>query len=156
MVALGIAAAIGCALTSGVFFAFSSFVMPALRRLPAHQGVTAMQAINVTAVTPAFMVALFGTAALCVATVIAGIRSWGDPADTLLVVGGAVFLIGTIATTIIVNVPRNDRLAALVPGAPASAAYWATFLREWTAANHVRTAAGFVAAVLLTLAVRSL
>ena len=44
-------AALGCAMMAGVFFAFSSFVMPALRRLPATQGIAAMQAINVAAVT---------------------------------------------------------------------------------------------------------
>jgi hypothetical protein len=38
----------------GVFFAFSSFVMAALRRLPAAQGIAAMQSIHVTAVTPVF------------------------------------------------------------------------------------------------------
>ena len=56
-------AALGCAMMAGVFFAFSAFVMKALARLPAEQGVAAMQAINVAAVTFAFMAALFGTAA---------------------------------------------------------------------------------------------
>jgi uncharacterized membrane protein len=40
-------------------------VMKALARLPAEQGVAAMQAINVAAVTFAFMAALFGTAVTC-------------------------------------------------------------------------------------------
>jgi uncharacterized membrane protein len=38
---------------AGVFFAFSAFVMRALARLLAPQGIAAMQAINVVAVTPA-------------------------------------------------------------------------------------------------------
>ena len=62
-------AALGCALMAGAFFAFSSFVMPALRRLPATQGIAAMQSINVLAVTPIFMTALFGTAAACLGLV---------------------------------------------------------------------------------------
>ena len=49
----------------GVFFAFSAFVMQALARLPPAQGIAAMQSINVAAVTPPFMVALFGTALAC-------------------------------------------------------------------------------------------
>ena len=57
-----LATALGCGLVAGVFFAFSSFVMPALRRLPAAQGVAAMQSINRLAPTPVFMTALFGTA----------------------------------------------------------------------------------------------
>jgi uncharacterized membrane protein len=44
--------ALGCGLSAGALFAFSSFVMPALARLPASQGIAAMQTINVQAVTP--------------------------------------------------------------------------------------------------------
>ena len=40
---------VGCSVIAGVFFTFSGFVMPALGRLPAPQGIAAMQAINVTA-----------------------------------------------------------------------------------------------------------
>ena len=52
---LTLLAALGCAMMAGVFFAFSAFVMKALARLPAELGVAAMQAINVAAVTFAFM-----------------------------------------------------------------------------------------------------
>ena len=47
-----------------MFFAFSSFVMPALRKLPSADGISAMQSINKQAPTPVFMTLLFGTAAL--------------------------------------------------------------------------------------------
>jgi hypothetical protein len=62
LVALTVVAALGCGLNAGVFFAFSSFVMKALVRLQSAQGIAAMQSINLMAVTPAFMAALFGTA----------------------------------------------------------------------------------------------
>ena len=58
--------AIACAAMGGVFFAFSSFVMRALARMPPAQGIAAMQSIDIVAVTPVFMTALFGTAAACV------------------------------------------------------------------------------------------
>ena len=61
--------ALGCGLNAGVFFAFSAFVMPALNRLPAAQGIAAMQSINKLAVTPAFMAVLFGTAVACLGLV---------------------------------------------------------------------------------------
>jgi len=57
-------AAVGAGLSAGVFFAFSTFVMKALGRLPDTEGISAMQAINKAAPTPAFMAALFGTAAV--------------------------------------------------------------------------------------------
>jgi uncharacterized membrane protein len=59
---LTFAAALSSGLVAGVFFAFSSFVMPALGRIHPDQGIVAMQSITVTAITPAFMLALFGTA----------------------------------------------------------------------------------------------
>ena len=62
---LAFLSALGCGVVAGVFFAFSAFVMKALARLPAEQGVATMQAINVSAVTFAFMAALFGTAVAC-------------------------------------------------------------------------------------------
>ena len=68
---LTLTAAVGCGLVAGVFFAFSSFVMKALARLQPAQGVAAMQAINLAAINPAFMLALFGTALACIA--IAGV-----------------------------------------------------------------------------------
>ena len=56
--ALTLGTALGCGTIAGVFFAFSAFVMKALHRLPAVQGIAAMQSINVVAITPAFMAAL--------------------------------------------------------------------------------------------------
>jgi uncharacterized membrane protein len=126
----------------GVFFAFSTFVMAALRRLPAAQGIAAMQSINVVAVTPLFMTALFGTAALCIALVV--LDSSG-----LVLAAAATYLLGVIGVTMAYNVPRNAALAALEPAAPAAAEAWARYVREWTAANHVRTLAGLAAAGLL-------
>lgn len=48
-VAVTLAAAVGSGLMAGVFAAFSTAVMPALRRLPAAEGMSAMQAVNVAA-----------------------------------------------------------------------------------------------------------
>ena len=47
---LVMATALACGLMSGAFYAFSSFVMAGLKRLPTEQGIAAMQSINVTAV----------------------------------------------------------------------------------------------------------
>jgi uncharacterized membrane protein len=64
--ALTLVSALGCGLVAGVFFAFSSFVMNALARLPAAQGIAAMQSINVVVINPLFITAFLGTAAACV------------------------------------------------------------------------------------------
>jgi uncharacterized membrane protein len=63
--ALTFAAAIGSGVVGGIFYAFSSFVMAALGRLPSAQGAAAMNAINVTVINPTFMIAFMGTTLVC-------------------------------------------------------------------------------------------
>ena len=58
-----------------MLFAFSSFVMPALRRLRPAQGAAAMQSINVTAVRPPFMLAFGGTAVSSVALLVVAVTA---------------------------------------------------------------------------------
>jgi uncharacterized membrane protein len=58
--------AIGSGLIAGVFFAFSSFVMKALDRIPAAQGIAAMQSINVVVLNPLFLGVFLGAAAGCI------------------------------------------------------------------------------------------
>ena len=70
--------ALGCGLIAGVFFAFSTFVMPALKRLKPEEGIAAMQSINILAVTPVFMAVLFGTAAACLGLVVWAVISWSE------------------------------------------------------------------------------
>jgi uncharacterized membrane protein len=144
-----LAAALGSALMGGVFFAFSSFVMAGLARLPAPQGIAAMQAINVTAVTPAFMAALFGTALLCLALAILALIRGGS---LYLVAGTALYLAGAIIVTMICNVPRNNLLAALDPGSADAARIWSAYLTEWVRWNHVRGVASMAAAACFIFA----
>src|SRR3954453_3000242 len=75
---LKLAAALGCGLIAGVFFAFSTFVMKALARLPADEGMAAMQSINVVVLNPMFLGVFLGTAALCVGALIFSWRHWPE------------------------------------------------------------------------------
>ena len=65
LILLTFAGVLGSGLVAGVFFAFSSFVMRALGRLPESDGIAAMKAINVTVLNPGFFLAFFGTGAIC-------------------------------------------------------------------------------------------
>lgn len=152
--ALTLAAAIGCGAVGGVFFGFSGFVMAGLARLPAAQGIAAMQSINVAAVRPAFLSVLLGSAAACVPLAVAGARSWGERPAGLLLAGSGLYVVGTVGLTIAYHVPRNDALAALDPASAQAAQHWAGYLREWTAANHVRAAAALAAAGAFAAALR--
>lgn len=146
--------ALGCAMMAGVFFTFSAFVMKALARLPAEQGVAAMQAINVAAVTPAFMAALFGTAVACGAMVVWALFAWDEGFARYLLVGGALYLIGTTLLTIAYHVPRNEALATVEPHSADAESRWRRYLSGWTAWNHVRAAAALAAATVLIIALQ--
>jgi uncharacterized membrane protein len=149
-----LATALGCGLNAGVFFAFSAFVMPALKRLPPARGIAAMQSINKLAVTPAFMAALFGTAVACLGLVGWAAISSGERPAVLMIAGGALYLVGTIGVTIACNVPLNDGLATLLPQSADAAGRWEEYVTKWTAWNHVRTVAALAAAAVLTTALR--
>jgi uncharacterized membrane protein len=152
LVALTICAALGSGVVAGVFFAFSTFVMPALARLPPEQGIAAMQSINVTALNRWLMSALFGTAGLCVWLAVASLKSRSDPGAGLRLGGSTLYLVGAILVTIACNVPRNEALAAVRPDAAEALQLWPRYLAEWVAWNHVRTGAALAASALLILA----
>jgi len=146
--ALTIAAALGCALNGGVLFAFSSFVLPALGRLAPAEGIRAMQAINVVAITPAFMTAFVGTGLLCGALLVIAFTAAHVPA-AYLVAGALTYILGVIGLTRAYNVPLNDALDRRDADAPGAEAAWREFRRRWAIGNHVRSAAGVVAGGLM-------
>lgn len=133
------AAMLGAGLVAGIFFAFSTFVMRALGRLRPTEGIAAMQAINVTVINPFFLVAFFGTGALCVFLAFRGALA-----------ASAFYVVGCLLVTMVFNVPLNNRLASVEPGD--AGVLWTHYLARWTLWNHVRTAASFVAAGLFAAA----
>jgi uncharacterized membrane protein len=126
------ATTIGSGLLAGVFIAFSAFVMSGLRRLPDAGGLAAMRSINVTALRPPLIIALFGVSALCFAVVLRALVTWSRPGAAWLLVGAILTVIGALGVTAAINVPLNDRLEA-------GTVTWPRFLAGWEPANHART-----------------
>lgn len=143
-------ATLASGLVAGVFFAFSSFVMAALGRLPPAEGIAAMNSINVTVINPLFMLALFGTGLLCIALAIGAIGAWEQAGSKWILVASALYLFGCTGVTLLRNVPLNDALAA----APQDLTLWSRYLGEWTFWNHVRTVASLLPALLFAMALR--
>jgi uncharacterized membrane protein len=148
---LTLTTAIAAAVMGGAFFAFSTFIMHALGRLPPAEGVTAMQAINKDAPTPWFMVPLFGTAVAALVLAATSLSRLDDAAGRWRLAGALLYLVA-IVLTIAYHVPRNDRLDAADPATPEAARLWADYLVEWTRWNHVRTVAPIAASVALAVA----
>ena len=148
---LVIASILGSGVMAGLFFVFSNTVMAALGRLPAAQGMAAMQSINAVILNPVFLCLFIGTALLCALVVVLGVWQWRAPGAMLLVLGGASYLVGTFLVTMAFNVPLNNELAALAAGDPGSAETWVRYLRTWTLWNHARTATSILALALQTI-----
>jgi uncharacterized membrane protein len=149
---LTLVSALGCGLVAGVFFAFSTFVMKALARLPPVQGIAAMQSINRVVINSWFMAPFLGTAVACVILAGASLVRWDGSGTAWLLGGSLLYLAGTLLVTIMFNVPRNDALAAVDPAGAGGDSRWVEYLTGWTAWNHVRTLAAVAAAVSLTIA----
>ncbi len=149
---LTFAAAIGCGIVAGVFFAFSSFVMPALGRIPAQGGIEAMQSINITVINPGFMTAFLGTGVLCLLLLAGAWVWWGDLGGKLLLAGSLVYLFACIGVTMGLNVPLNDALAGVRADTAEAAGLWSRYLVEWMTWNHMRTVASILSMALFVLA----
>jgi uncharacterized membrane protein len=141
--------ALGAAVAGGVFFAFSNFVMRALGRIPAAEGIRAMQEINVTVINAWFMTALFGTGVACLAVIVVTLAEWESSYGPYLVAAGAVYVVGTVVVTMALNVPRNEALARVEPGGGEGDAVWGRYLVEWTRWNSVRTFASLATTAAL-------
>jgi uncharacterized membrane protein len=143
---LTLTAAVGAGAVGGVFFAFSSFVMPGLQRATPAEGIAAMNGINVTAERAPFMALFLGTSALCAYLGYRAIRDWGSQRATLLAAGAGLYLAGALILTVAHHVPLNDSLATVDPHGAGAAAHWKDYLHKWNPANHVRAAASLAAA----------
>jgi uncharacterized membrane protein len=146
--------AIGSGLIAGVFFALSSFVMKALDRIPAAQGIAAMQSINVVVLNPLFLGVFLGAAAGCILLAIAALLQWHRPGAPYILAGSLLYVVGTVLVTRVFNVPRNNALASVDPASTDAARLWADYVKSWTNWNHVRTIAAMAAAASLIMSIR--
>ncbi|KJK42414.1 hypothetical protein UK23_37325 [Lentzea aerocolonigenes] len=127
-------AAAASGLMAGLFFAFSTAVMPGLADLPAADARAAMRRINVRIQNPVFLLVFAGNVILCGIEVFQG-----------RIAGGLLYLVGSFLLTMVVNVPMNNRLERT------DDAYWPEYLRRWTIWNHVRGIACLASTITLLL-----
>lgn len=143
----GVVSAIGSGVMGGTMLAFSIGVIPALGRLPASHGITAMQTINVVILGPVFALLFVGTF-VANAVLMVGALITGDPG---LILGASLYLVGMFGVTGVVNVPLNNALDEVEPDSDDGAALWEHYLTRWTTWNHVRAFACVASATVLTV-----
>jgi uncharacterized membrane protein len=141
----------GCASMGGVYFAFSGFIMRALRDA-GHAGTVAMNAINRVILRSAFMPLFFTTTLASGALAVIGVTHLPAARGFYLVVGGLLYIAGMLGVTLLGNVPLNNALQNVTAESRTGTAIWNDYLRRWTRWNHWRTASSLAAAILFGLA----
>jgi uncharacterized membrane protein len=141
-------AALGCGAMAGVYFAFSFFIMAALRRAGPAVGIAAMNSINVVILRSPFMPLFWGTTLASAALAVIALSGWNAIAAKTMFAGGVAYVLGMFVCTIVFNVPLNSALQAVDAGSDASLPVWQRYLSLWTRWNHLRTIACAAASAL--------
>ena len=157
VVVLIIVAALSSAAAAGMMYVFSTFVMRGLDRTGPAQAITAMRGINAVANTSwAFLLVYFGATVLAAALGVTAAVQLHRPGSFYLLTGAVLGILAAIVTMAF-NVPLNNHLDGVDPAGLSvadAAREWQAYLSTWTAWNHVRTATGFAAAVLMLIGLR--
>ena len=132
----------------GVFFAFSSFIMPALARIPTAEGVRTMQWINIKVFHWSFMGLFFATPLLCLGFIGDAILTAPSLTTPYTLAAAGVYLVGSLLVTGLGNVPLNEKLAKLDPEAADANSSWHSYRKRWVRLNHIRTGACLLTAGL--------
>lgn len=148
-----VAAALGTTLVAGSFLTFSVMVMPGLEQLDAPTGTAAMRAINEPAFGLPFQLLFSGTSVLCVAAGLGAGFTWDGRASALVLAGTALSLFAGVVVTGAVHIPLTYQLAEIDP-TQATTSQWNDFLAAWIPWNHVRSATGLAASVLMFAGLR--
>lgn len=148
-------AALGCGIISGIMFAFSHFIMEALGKLSAAQGVAAMQSINSVIINPFFLGVFMGTAILCLLLGGAALFDLQQAGALWRLTGAIFYIVGSIVVTVAFNIPLNNALDTVNSSSVEGATLWERYLTVWTRWNHVRTLAAIAATACFIFGFRS-
>lgn len=149
-----IAGALGSGIIGGIYFAFSTFIMTSLGSISTESGVAAMNAIDRVIVRSLFMPVFLGMVIVSAVLVILAIRQWSIGSGSLIIAGALLYVVASFISTIVFNVPLNDKLATFQGNEAAAAEFWAVYLKDWTFWNHVRTIASLASSVAFMAAIR--
>ena len=149
-----LAAVLGSGLIAGAFFVFSGAVMPAFRRLPANEGMAAMQSINVVIQNPAFLGVFIGTSLLSSALAVMSFLDWRPGASAYVLAGAVLYVVASFLLTIVFNLPLNNALDAADATTAGGQEVWKNYLTTWTVWNHVRTIASVLATAAFAISLR--
>ncbi|MEQ8479642.1 MAG: DUF1772 domain-containing protein [Hoeflea sp.] len=144
-------------MTAAIFGFFYAWICSTLWGLdtlqPAH-AIKAMQAMNESVRNPVFFPAFFLTPVALGAASVAAWRACQTGPARLFAIAAAIYLVGGIGVTAIVNVPMNHALSTIDSSAAAETGeeIWQTFSGRWQFWNTVRTGASGLSVLLTGMA----
>lgn len=138
---------IASALVSGIFLAFSDFIMKSLNTAQTAAGVEVMQVINREVWGTVFMFLLKGMSVLSPLLVAYAYFQVEGIASVFIMAGGVIYFIGVLIVSLVFNIPMNDNLEAKEHTSIEAATYWkSTYVSRWSYWNYVRAISAAVAA----------
>jgi uncharacterized membrane protein len=137
-------AVIGCAMSAGLFYTFSDFVLRSMHLAKTAAGVQVMQNVNREIMRSGSIYLLWGTVVLSSALGILAAFTAAASAAIPMAVGGLLIFAGVLLVTYRFNVPMNIRLGKLSYAESPAANYWPDYVLRWNRWNWVRawTSAG--------------
>ncbi|MBO1752098.1 DUF1772 domain-containing protein [Actinotalea sp. BY-33] len=155
-------AVLAVGLAAGVFFTFTTLIVPGLRDMDPRSTLQSFQAIDRRLQPdppsidgqPAFGAALGGAAVLTVAAAILGWPHFSTTTRTLAVTAAAVYNLGFLVPTLTTILPFNNSLRGVdldTMSEAEVATRRADFDRTWRGWNLVRTASSAAAFALLVV-----
>jgi uncharacterized membrane protein len=149
-----VSATLLCSLVAGFLFAFAVVVMPGIRSLNDGDFLQAFRVIDrvIQNNQPLFMVVWVGSALALIAAVVLGMGALSGADRLLAIAAGVIYIVGVHLPTVTINVPLNNQLQKLDPGAMPEAARKqarGAFEQRWNRWNVIRTWCASVVSVLL-------
>jgi uncharacterized membrane protein len=139
---------------AGLFYAFSVSVMPGLDVIRAEHAIRAMQSINRNIQNPVFLVSfLFAPIAAAVTGVLLLFLDQ-TTAAIIFFLAAAIYVLGVLAPTFVMNVPMNEALdvVEVSPTTSDDAQHWSDYSLRWTWWNSLRTLLNLLSLLLIGLA----
>ena len=132
-------ATVGAGVMTGVYFAFSGFVMRALDQLDPESAADAMNSINKIILKSLFMPLFFGSSLIYLALLIVAVLDSSIEGRWILIAASSFYMVGMFLCTVFFNVPLNNRLSDTSGDPELKKTTWNRYVIEWTRWNHLRT-----------------
>lgn len=143
-------AVVSTGMMAGIYFIFSNTVMPALAGMAKAPAAEAMQLINRLILNPLFFVLFIGSA-LAGVTIVAFTLVGSGNLGGYIGLCAALLMVTTFISTIVFNVPLNNKLEEVELNMVEENEIWRLYLDSWVKWNHFRAWLSVISAILYSV-----